>query len=102
MHAFLTARYVALSELVTATNRAEAHATPIALFTICCIVVAVAAAWNMSQTKSFDPAASVLQVDTFLIVQAILGMLAVFILCATHRGSPAILLTRLAGCPLRS
>lgn len=62
MNAFLTARYVVLT-----------------FFTICCIVVAGAAAWNMTETREFAPVATVLQVDTFLIVQAIFGILAVFV-----------------------
>ncbi|EJD53077.1 hypothetical protein AURDEDRAFT_110858 [Auricularia subglabra TFB-10046 SS5] len=61
MHAFLVARYVAL-----------------AFFGICCILVSVLAAWNITETQFPAAPATIVQVDTFLIVESILGMLVVF------------------------
>lgn len=61
MHAFLVARYVAL-----------------AFFAVCCILVSVLAAWNITETQFPAAPATIVQVDTFLIVESILGMLVVF------------------------
>ncbi|KZV79636.1 hypothetical protein EXIGLDRAFT_772858 [Exidia glandulosa HHB12029] len=63
MHAFLAARYVALT-----------------VFTICSIILSAIAAWNMSQTRVFAPTAPILQIDVYLIVVSVLGMLNIFVL----------------------